>query len=133
MPAREKQPDDRNRRPREFGWLRVYPDDFLVRRRDELVVLTPRMFQLLLALVDHPNRLLTRGWLRRHVWKQSDISLRSIDAQISKLRKLLPELNPAIVTVYGRGYVLTTGAKCPSGSPAGGRGVYGGQGIRSRH
>ena len=75
----------------------------------EPIALTGAEFNLLLAFVEHPNRVLTRDQIadftRRDGWDAFD---RSIDTQISRLRKKIeaPAAEPMIQTVRGEGYVL---------------------------
>ena len=90
-----------------FMGLDILPQDHLVKRGTETLSPSPTQMALLTAFVQHQEQLLTRDWLKENVWKHEPISLRSIDAQVSKLKKLLPELEPYLINVYGRGYVLT--------------------------
>lgn len=90
-----------------FMGLDILPQDHLVKRGSETLSPSPTQMALLTAFVQHQEQLLTRDWLKENVWKHEPISLRSIDAQVSKLKKLLPELEPYLINVYGRGYVLT--------------------------
>ena len=75
----------------------------------EPIALTGAEFNLLLAFVEHPNRVLSRDQIadftRRDDWDAFD---RSIDTQISRLRKKIeaPGADPVIQTVRGEGYVL---------------------------
>lgn len=61
--------------------------------------------KLLVAFSQNPDRVMTRDWLQAHVWVGETISHRSIDAQISKLKALIPDINEHIVSVYGKGYL----------------------------
>lgn len=97
--------------PIEFGSIQILPRDHIIRRGDLVITMTPIQFKLLLAFLNNRDRLLTRAWLKENVWGALDISLRSIDAQVSKLRKIVPELDPHLVNIYGKGYVLTEGRK----------------------
>ena len=72
------------------------------------IELSPREFDLLYALVSHPNQALSRNYLLNEVWgEDSDVTNRTVDAHISYLRRKI-ELNPEaparIVTVYKVGY-----------------------------
>lgn len=87
--------------------IRIYPQDYLVKRLQDVVNTTPTQFRLLLAFVTHREQLLSREWLQENVWENAKISHRSIDAQISKLKKQIPELDRHLVNVYGKGYILT--------------------------
>lgn len=69
------------------------------------VVLGGRAFELLLALAERPDRLVTRDELLDRVWPDVIVEENNIAVQISSLRKVLgPE---AIATVPGRGYRFT--------------------------
>jgi two-component system OmpR family response regulator len=75
------------------------------------VPLSTGEFDLLLALVEHPQRTLSRDQLldlARH--RAANAFDRSIDTQVSRLRKKL-ERNPAeptiIKTIWGGGYIFT--------------------------
>lgn len=87
--------------------LKIYPRDFLVKRMGQVVSISPTQFKLLNAFLNHPDQLLSREWIKNEVWSDSEISLRSIDAHISKLRKVLPELDPHLMNIYGKGYIFS--------------------------
>jgi len=91
---------------REFMGLRIYENDFLVKRGQKVLTTTPTQFKLLMAFTSHQDQLLSRQWIRETVWENSEISPRSIDAQISKLKKVIPELEDCLLNIYGKGYVL---------------------------
>lgn len=91
----------------EFTYIKIFPNDFLVKRGSEIINTTPTQFKLLLAFVSQPEQLLSREWLKEFVWDKANISHRSIDAQISKLKKQIPELNECLINIYGKGYILT--------------------------
>lgn len=73
------------------------------------IVLTSAEFDLLECFITRPGRVLTRDqlmdWTRG---RQPDVFDRTIDVQLSRLRKKI-ELNnePMIKTVRGQGYILT--------------------------
>lgn len=91
---------------KEFLGLKIYENDYMVKRGDQILTTTPTQFKLLVAFTNHPDQLLSRAWIKEQVWSNSDISPRSIDAQISKLKKLLPELDGCLMNIYGKGYIL---------------------------
>lgn len=93
--------------PIAFGEVKVFPLDHLIRRGERVIPMTPIQFKLLMMFLKHREQLLSRQWIKDYVWESTDISLRSIDAQISKLRKIIPELDPHLVNIYGKGYVFT--------------------------
>lgn len=89
-----------------IGDVVIDPRAKTVEWRENRVSVTPTQYALLLAFACHPNQVLTRKWMQQHVWKGSKVSPRSIDAQISKLKRILPSLHELIVNVYGEGYLL---------------------------
>lgn len=94
-------------KPLSLGELMVFPSDYTVKRGEQRVAVTPTQFKLLVTFLTHPDQLLSRPTLKEKVWEHVDISYRSIDAQISKLKKVVPELNPFLLNIYGKGYILT--------------------------
>ncbi len=93
--------------PLGFRGLVILPNEYLVRRHDQIVNVTPTQFRLLICFLNSRNRLLSRQWLKEQVWQDTEISLRSIDAQVSKLKKALPELEGPLLNIYGEGYILS--------------------------
>jgi two-component system, OmpR family, alkaline phosphatase synthesis response regulator PhoP len=91
-----------------FGDVVVEPDAKRVTQRGEPVVLAPREFALLLALVRRQGAVVTRGELMREVWGHRGLVLsRTVDTHIAELRrKLEPDpANPVyILTVRKTGY-----------------------------
>jgi DNA-binding response OmpR family regulator len=92
------------------GDIEVDADRRLVRKAGEEVALTPRAFELLLALLEHADRPLTRHELLRTVWRyDSSVTTRTIDAHVAELRRKLERDASAprhIVTVHKVGYRL---------------------------
>lgn len=79
-----------------------------VKRRGDLVALTPKEFDLLIALMDRAGAVVSRGDLLSAVWGyQRDVSTRTVDLHVFELRAKL-EPNPAqpvhIITVRKTGY-----------------------------
>ncbi len=99
--------------PEFFSWnnFKVYPNDYIVKFEEQLINTSPVQFRLLLSLITNHDQLLTRQWLQQFVWQGVDISPRSIDAQISKLKKLIPEIDNHIINIYGKGYILSSSKK----------------------
>lgn len=90
-----------------MGPLTIFPEDFIVKYNNEIISVTPIQFRLLVAFYEHNDRLLTREWLKEEIWDNAPISPRSIDAQVSKLKKSFPFLSDQLVGIYGKGYVFT--------------------------
>lgn len=94
-----------------FQDIELNPADHIVRVSGELIPITPIQFRLLHVFILYPEKLLTRIWLKENVWTHLKISTRSIDAQISKLKKLIPLLEDHLISVYGKGYKLSSEGK----------------------
>ena len=91
-----------------FGDVEVNRAARTAKRRGEPVALTPKEFDLLIALMDRAGTVVPRGELLSAVWGyQHDVSTRTVDIHVSELRAKL-EPNPAqpvhIITVRKAGY-----------------------------
>jgi DNA-binding response OmpR family regulator len=93
------------------GELEIRPTDGLVLAAGRALTLSVREFGLLVALVERPNRIVSRSELYRLVWgtdlRDGD---RSIDVYVHKLRVKLETALPAwqfIHTHVGFGYRLS--------------------------
>lgn len=98
------------REPIRFGAYTLLPELRQLHRRGEPVALTSGEFSLLLAFASHPHRPLSRDRLIELArGPDSDTDERSMDVQVSRLRRLLEE-DPRrprwIQTVWGYGYVF---------------------------
>ena len=86
--------------------------DFDARRarvRDHEVALSPREFELLAVLQARPGTVLSRNQLRQSVWGEEEVSLRTIDASVKRLRRKLGPARHAVETVRGVGYRFRKG------------------------
>jgi two-component system response regulator MtrA len=92
----------------EFGNVRIDVRTREVERDGRPVTLTPRAFDLLVALARQNGRVVTRQDLLRDVWgHRGAVTTRTVDSHVSELRqKLEPDpANPRFVlTVYKIGY-----------------------------
>ena len=91
-----------------FGEVEVNRAARTVKRHGEPIALTPKEFDLLIALMDRAGAVVPRGDLLKAVWGyQQDVSTRTVDLHVSELRAKL-EPNPAqpvhIITVRKTGY-----------------------------
>ena len=67
--------------------------------------LTPKEFDLLALFVGHPGRAFSREYLLERVWSSDyEVTDRTIDTHVQRLRKKLGEEAAAIRTVWGIGY-----------------------------
>jgi DNA-binding winged helix-turn-helix (wHTH) protein/tetratricopeptide (TPR) repeat protein len=90
-----------------FGPFVLDPAERLVAREGAPVALTTRLFELLLAFVRSPGRLLTKSDLMDAVWSDRVVDEGSLTQAIFSLRKALGdggEDGRYITTVTGRGY-----------------------------
>jgi Tol biopolymer transport system component/DNA-binding winged helix-turn-helix (wHTH) protein len=91
----------------EFGPFRIDAIKRLLLRESELVPLTPKAFDLLLALVENRGRVIEKDELMNKVWAGTVVEESNIAHHISALRKALDDNHGKrryIVTVPGRGY-----------------------------
>ena len=93
-----------------FGEIEVNPASRMVYRGGQAVALTPREFDLLLALLKRRGAVGSRADLLREVWGyQAEVMSRTVDMHIAELRRKL-ESDPAsprhILTVWKVGYRL---------------------------
>lgn len=71
----------------------------------EMIVLTPKEYELLLCLMEHKGLVLSREQLLRRVWGYGyDGDIRTVDTHIKKLRKALGRRAGEIRTVIKMGY-----------------------------
>jgi DNA-binding winged helix-turn-helix (wHTH) protein/tetratricopeptide (TPR) repeat protein len=91
----------------EFGKFRCDPQEQLLLSEGRPVPLSPKAFEILLALIQSKGRLLTKDALMHQVWPDSFVEEGNLTVNISALRRALGE-NPGeqqyIETVPRRGY-----------------------------
>ncbi|HLV99868.1 MAG TPA: response regulator transcription factor [Ktedonobacterales bacterium] len=69
------------------------------------IEVTPKEFDLLVLLASHPGRAFSREFLLEQIWGYEYDGLdRTVDTQITRLRKKLGPLSEKLVTVWGVGY-----------------------------
>lgn len=92
----------------EYGDLKVYPDRFEAFLGEESLEFTPKEFELLVYLLEHKNRVLTRDQLLSAVWNYDFAGdTRIVDVHISHLREKIEENSrkPVFIkTIRGLGY-----------------------------
>src|SRR4026208_2315513 len=91
----------------EFGRFRISTGDRVLFRDREIVPLTPKVFDILLALVENSGEVISKDGLMKKVWPDSFVEEGNLTQNISLLRKALGE-SPGgvqfIETVPRRGY-----------------------------
>lgn len=91
----------------EFGRFRVRADDRVLMRGGELVPLTPKAFDILLALLEKDGRIVNKDDLMKKVWPHTFVEEGNLTQNVSLLRKALGESahGPQFIeTVPRRGY-----------------------------
>ena len=90
---------------RNFGSLKMDIESHEVFIDDEEVVLTALEFKLLNLLVERRGRVQTRDQLLSDVWGYSaDITTRTVDTHIKRLREKLGTMGKYVQTIRGVGY-----------------------------
>lgn len=90
-----------------FGDFTLIPSDQLLLHRGQPVPLAPKLFDLLVFMVEHRERLLTRDELMKAIWSGTVVEESNLTVNVSLLRKILgnaPDGKPFIETVPRRGY-----------------------------
>ncbi|TPV96073.1 MAG: response regulator transcription factor [Myxococcales bacterium FL481] len=88
-----------------FGRLRVDPDGHRVWVDGEPTQLTALEFRLLLTLLNRRGRVQTRDVLLEDVWGMvADVTTRTVDTHVKRLRQKLGEAGSYIETLRGVGY-----------------------------
>jgi len=91
----------------EFGPFRVDARERALRRNGELVPLTPKVFDILLVLVQNSGRVLTKNEMMNLVWPETAVEESNLGRNVSTLRKALgdgPDEHRYIETIPWRGY-----------------------------
>jgi len=100
----------------EFGPFRIDPIKRLLLRDGEVAPLTPKCFDILLALVENNGKVIEKDDLMKRVWPDSFVEEGNLTYNVSILRKALGERageHQYIVTVPGRGYRFVASVSGP--------------------
>ncbi len=77
--------------------------------KDSEIILAPREFDILLYLMEHPERLISKEELLTRIWgPESDALPRNLDNPIKNIRKAIDSSEAGIVTHREYGYRLET-------------------------
>ena len=101
--------------PLRFATFELHPAERVLRVQGEPMVLGSRAFDLLLALAERHDRLVTKQELLDIVWPGLVVEEHNIATQIGTLRTLLGA--SAIATIPGRGYRLTAALEAVPATP----------------
>src|SRR5687768_8212478 len=119
----------------EFGPFRLIPDERQLLRDGQLVPLTDKPFDLLLALVENSGRLIKKGELMEMVWPDASVEEANLSVHMTAVRRALgegPNEHQYVETVPRRGYRFVAGVKerwdegagPPERDEAGGEGAF---------
>src|SRR5262245_2112559 len=114
----------------EFGHFRIDPGERVLLRGQEVVPLTPKVFEILLVLVQNSGQVVSKDGLMKKVWPDSFVEDGNLTQNISLLRKALGEGQNGhqyIETVARRGYRFVApvrDAGAGDGSSAGAIGTH---------
>ena len=90
----------------EFKNLKIYEEERIIKKEDEIIDLTLKEFELIVLFVKNKNIALSREYLLEKVWGYEYMGeTRTIDTHIQKVRKKL-DIADNIKTVYKIGYRL---------------------------
>ena len=88
--------------------LTLDPDNFEIINESGCVTkLTMKEGQLLKFFMRTPGKCFSRDDLKRDIWDGLKVSSRTIDSQVSRLRKALAGTSVTIESLYRQGYVLS--------------------------
>src|SRR5688500_5848271 len=106
-----------NNRSYEFGRFRLNTAERVLLREGELVSLTPKVFDILLTLVENSGQVVSKEDLMKRVWPDTFVEEGNLTQNISLLRKALGETPGGvqfIETVPRRGYRFVAVTSEPS-------------------
>jgi TolB-like protein/DNA-binding winged helix-turn-helix (wHTH) protein len=98
----------------EFGPFRLIPTERQLLRDDQPVPLTPKTFDLLVALVESSGHLVKKDELLKRVWPDSFVEEANLSVNMSALRRALgegPEDHQYVETVPRHGYRFVAGVR----------------------
>ena len=99
-----------------FGTVEVRPDERQILVEGSAATVGARAFDLLLALIDQRDRVVSKNELLDKVWPGLVVEENNLQVQVSTLRKILG--NGAIATLPGRGYRFTVPLEIDTPAPA---------------
>jgi len=109
-PGKDREPGQAAGHLYRFGQFALDSRKRMLSRADSPVSLTPKAFDVLLFLVQNPNRLVTKEELLQAVWGDTFVEEGNLTQYISHLRKALEDHSEdtrLIVTIARKGYQFT--------------------------
>jgi DNA-binding winged helix-turn-helix (wHTH) protein/Tol biopolymer transport system component len=112
--SNEPRSADRLRRQYSFGAFTLDLEGGFLRRGADEVALRPKPFEVLVYLVEHHGRLVTKGELTEAVWPNTAVMDNSLAQCLVEIRRALGDDSQRLIrTVARRGYVFTTPVTTP--------------------
>ena len=99
--------DEKAKKIYEFGDFRFDVAEQILLRNGEVAALTPKVFDLLVVLIENHGHLLSKDTLVKALWADSFVEEANLNVTVSALRKVLgekPNEHKFIETVSRRGY-----------------------------
>ena len=87
-----------------FGSFRLVPDQRRLERDGTAIALTPKAFDLLVTLVQHHRRALSKDEILALVWSGSVVEEGNLAQQVLLLRRALADAGESVATVPRHGY-----------------------------
>jgi len=87
-----------------FGPFRLSPDQRVLERDGTAIALTPKAFDLLVTLVQHRARALSKDEILALVWSGSVVEEGNLAQQVLLLRRALADAGDCVATVPRHGY-----------------------------
>jgi len=103
-----------------FDRYTLNADSRTLRCRDDIVTLTPKVFQTLLVLVENHTRVMSKDELFEQIWPHQTVEEANLTQNISVLRKALEEAaygKRYIATFHGQGYRFVEPVSVDGGHP----------------
>ncbi|MEO6835041.1 MAG: winged helix-turn-helix domain-containing protein [Candidatus Tumulicola sp.] len=103
----------------EFGPFHLDAERLLLLERGEPVALGPKVVETLLAMIEHPGDVLTKGALLDRIWPEGYVDEANLAQNVYVLRKTLRACwnLEAIETIPRRGYRFTAAVRRRDGAP----------------
>ena len=107
--AKEEQEKEKQDNILEFEDLKLNITQKNLFIKDEEIILTKREFELLKFFLKYKNVVLSRDQIAEEIWKEESlVQGRTIDVNITRLRKKIKPYDKNLVTRQGYGYIFTT-------------------------
>ncbi|MCO4798700.1 MAG: winged helix-turn-helix domain-containing protein [Colwelliaceae bacterium] len=91
----------------QFNNIKINTSSFEIKKNEQLLTTEPKVFDLVLYLIQNRERLISRDELFAKIWQGREVSDTSLSNHIKSARKLLGDSSDAqqiIKTIRGRGY-----------------------------